>query len=99
MPELLPLTAADCASSTSETTSEKPKKIQNPPPGHRRPNRVYPQNYAVLNRRSQGESERDRSFAMCLKRDQDWVARIVPWCAGKEGSVTWPLYNQARNRP
>jgi len=53
MPELLPLTAADCASSTSETTSEKPKKTQNPPPGHRRSNRAYPQNYAVFNPRSQ----------------------------------------------
>lgn len=52
LPELLPLTAADCASSTSETTSEKPKKIQNPPPGHRRSNRAYPQNYAVFNPRS-----------------------------------------------
>jgi putative transposase len=33
MPELLPLTAADCASSTSETTSEKPKKTQIHLPG------------------------------------------------------------------
>ena len=58
MPELLPLTAADCASSTSETTSEKPKKTQNPPPGHRRSNRAYPQNYAVFNPRSHSDERR-----------------------------------------
>ncbi len=51
MLKLLPLTAAECVSSTSETTSEKPKKIQNPPPGHRRSNRAYPRNHALFNAR------------------------------------------------
>jgi hypothetical protein len=32
MPELLPLTAADCASSTSETTSENQRKSKIPHP-------------------------------------------------------------------
>ena len=64
MLQLLPLTAADCASSTSETTSEKPKTSQIRLPDPRWSNRAYPQNHADLNPRSHlgpEEIRRDRN--------------------------------------
>jgi hypothetical protein len=51
--ELLPPMAAHCASSTSETPSEKPKKSQIRLLGPWWSNRVYPQNHAVFSPRSQ----------------------------------------------
>jgi hypothetical protein len=68
MPELLPLTAADGACSTSETTSEKTKKIQIRPPGLWWSNRVYPQNHALLNPRSHGEVLGAQAF--------DWSSKL-----------------------
>ncbi len=76
MSELLPLTAADCASSTSETTSEKPKKTQNPLPGHRRPNRVYPRNHAVFNPRSQPELDGLATTVALRVREQATGVRL-----------------------
>ncbi len=53
MPQLLPLIAPDCASSTSETTPGKPKKSQIRLPGPWWSNRAFPRIYAVFNPRSQ----------------------------------------------
>jgi hypothetical protein len=66
MPELLPLTAADGACSTSETTSEKTKKIQIRPPGLWWSNRVYPQNHALLNPRSHAVDPDDHHLFVSL---------------------------------
>jgi hypothetical protein len=60
MRELLPLTAADCASATSETTSEIPKKTPIHLAGPRWSSRAYPRKDAVLNPRPHplGRSQR-----------------------------------------
>ena len=97
MPELLPLTAADCASSTSETTSEKPKKTQFQLPGPRWSNRAYPRKDAVLNPRPQGEGFgtdkwSERSVFVCLRTMKSYEIRASNSTAPlvTAGTSWWP---------
>jgi hypothetical protein len=87
MPERLPLTAADCASPTSETTSEKPKKNQIRLPSPRWPNRAFPQNYAVFNPHPQPSTAgRDRGEFQGSRS-----ARSIE-VAGYEGVRPWRIH-------
>jgi hypothetical protein len=67
MPEFLPLSAADCAAFTSETTSEKPKKNQIHLPDPRWSIRAYPRNDAVFNPRPHGGMPGGLGIALAIE--------------------------------